>query len=133
MRRALTYNEDGELERYISHNRQYFMTPFERRAESLGILREKARERLRERDGESCAWAVDAIIEYKTKTDADVEKAIGDDLEGFRAFQQRTTARIDALFRSGQLIALRCPACCRVTFTPETRQCIWCGHNWRDA
>lgn len=128
-----TYTEEGADEHYIARNQRYFMTPFEARAEELGISREKARARLRELDGDSCRWAHEALSAYVAKTDSEVEAAIGPDLESFQAFQEKISARIAARFRSGDLVPLRCPACSRVMFTPETRQCIWCGHNWRNT
>jgi hypothetical protein len=128
-----TYIEDGADDQYIARNRRCFMTPFEAGAEDLGILREKARARLREPDGDSCQWAQDWLNEYIATTNSEVEQAIGPDLESFRAFQEKVSARISAKFRSGELVPLRCPACSRVMFTPETRQCIWCGHNWRNT
>lgn len=129
MNRSREYVEDGEEDRYIARNRQYFLTPFEARAEHLGILREKAR-----------AWlnklprlAREKMAKFDAEADDGIRQAIGETLESFDAFQRMVADRIAAEFKSGHLVVLRCPACHRVAFTPETRQCIWCGHDWHSA
>jgi len=47
----IDYDDERALSEYIVRNRQYFMTPFETRAEQLGIASEKARARIRESQG----------------------------------------------------------------------------------
>src|SRR5690554_394745 len=111
------YIEDGEEERYIARNRKYFLTPFEDRAEYLGMLREKARHRLREPNGHLSRVTHEALEHYRVNTDDEVKLAIGDDLDSFRDFQQKVTHRIVEEFKCGRLVVLRCPACNRVTFT----------------
>lgn len=133
MKSARKYIEDGAEEHYIAVNRRFFLKPFEERAEYLGILREKARYRLSKPDGQTSRFAREAMDCYLAETDDQISAAIGDDLESFRAFQQRVTDRIVSEFKSGRLAVLRCPACNRVAFTPETRQCVWCGHDWHSV
>jgi hypothetical protein len=108
------------------------MTPFETRAEYLGLLREKARHILRE-DGHTSRFAREMLDQYYAQTDGQVDIAIGSDWESFHAFQDNVTTRIATAFESRQLVPLRCPACARITFTPETRQCVWCGHDWHNT
>jgi hypothetical protein len=131
MRPERVYRGEGEEDRYVARNRRYFMTPFEIRAEELGGWREKARDRLRSGNASLCDWAHRMLDEYMAKTDVEIEMAIGPDLESFLAFQQRVSDRISGLFDNGELAVLHCPQCDRVVFSPETRQCVWCGHDWR--
>lgn len=124
------YDEDEVLKHYVLRNRSSFMTSLEKRAETLGMMREKARHRILDSHPDAVSWHEQRLAEYEAKTDEDIRKAIGDDLNSFVKFQQQITQRIDAAFLSGELYPNRCPACHRIVRTPEARQCLWCGHDW---
>jgi hypothetical protein len=46
----------------------------------------------------------------------------------------RRERAIDRVFSQhlGEMEINRCPACNRIVRTPLARQCLWCGHTWRD-
>jgi hypothetical protein len=121
------------LVEYVLRNRRYFMTPFEERAERIGVMREKARARIRESQGTPSAWTNELLDEYEAQTDDTVRDAIGNDLDSFVKFQQEVTDRINTAFSRGELRPIRCPDCRRVVKTPEARQCLWCGYDWHSA
>jgi hypothetical protein len=133
MYRPQDYDDDRILRDYIGRNRYYFMTPFERRAESLGMMREKARHAIRDSNRGSTSWPQEQLAKYETEVDDEVRKAIGDDPSTLIAFQQQVMDRIDAAFRSGEISPNRCPACRRIVVSPEARQCLWCGVRARLA
>jgi hypothetical protein len=121
------YDESEALAKYLAFNRQEFMTPLERRAEGLAILREKAlcleSAEVRER------W----LAEYGAEVDEEVLHLIGDNLDSVRAFQERVGERIQAEIAAGLITPNRCPACSRIVKTPKARQCLWCGHDWHES
>src|SRR5690606_10209891 len=51
--------------------------------------------------------------------------------DGYDKFELTTAQRI--MDESGEQVFLNtCPACDRLTRTPQARQCRHCGHNWHD-
>jgi hypothetical protein len=124
---ASDYDESQQLYRYVSFNRREFLTPIERRAQGLAILREKALHSV-----ESPAIRERLLAEYDAEVDEQVLQLIGDNLDSVRAFQQRIADRIEAEVANGRLTPNRCPACNRIVKTPQARQCLWCGHDWHE-
>ena len=122
------YDETQQREQYLLRNGRRFMTPLERRAQDLGILREKARDPSR-----SPALRARLMAEYEANVDPEVCQLTGDCLEDLLAFQQRVAERISSEFGSGNLTFNRCPACNCITKTPLARQCLWCGHDWHGS
>jgi hypothetical protein len=103
------------------------MTPEERHAERLGMLREKARH-------SDCPSVRQKLLaEYEAEVDQESLRLIGYDLDGVRAFQAQVAARIDYEVANGHLTINRCSACTRIVRTPLARQCLWCGHDWHPA
>ena len=49
-------------------------------------------------------------------------------------YEDRKRLALDRLIaeQRDQMIENRCPKCERLVRTPSARQCLWCGHNWRD-
>jgi hypothetical protein len=123
---GLRYNESEILDEYLSFNRQAFMTPLERRAESLAILREKALQLESAEGRERC------LAEYNAEVDELVLQLIGNSLDSVRAFQNRVNDRIQTEIAAGRITPNRCPACNRIVKTPKARQCLWCGHDWHE-
>lgn len=129
----LDYDDDRTLGQYIQRNRSFFMTPFEQRAEQLGIMREKARHRIRESPGAPPEWTIEALGGYDAQVDDAILNAIGDNLDSLVRFHEKVSSRINVAFASGQLRPNRCPVCNRIVETPEARQCLWCWHDWHNA
>jgi hypothetical protein len=124
------YDEEAVLARYILLNRELFMTLFEKRAEQLGIMREKARASIRESPEAPPAWTEEFLNQYEAQTDFAVQNAIGNDLQSFATFLKRISDRINAGFANGELLPNRCPSCKRIVKTPKACQCLWCGYDW---
>ena len=121
------YDETRELYRYVSFNRRELMTPLEREAETLGMLREKARAS----DNEDVRQAL--VKKYNAWKNEQALRLIGDDLEGLRSLQASVADRITTEIASGRVVVNRCPACSRIVKTPLARQCLWCGHDWHNG
>jgi len=124
MRAVLDYDDDRALDEYIRCNRHFFMTPFESRAERLGILREKARARIRESPSAPPEWTIEALGDYDAQVDDAIRSAIGEDSDSFVRFQEQVSSRINAAFEAGELRPNRCPACDQIVKTPKARQCL---------
>jgi hypothetical protein len=59
----------------------------------------------------------------------EIEEALAD---GVTAHKARVVRRM--LEQHGSEIVLnRCPQCNCIVATPLARQCLWCGHNWRQS
>ena len=120
------YDEAQEVYRYVSFNKQELMTPLERRAERLGMLREKAKH------SESEGVRTMLLAKYNAEADEQALQLIGNDLDGIRAFQVRVGDRILSEIADGRVTINRCTSCNRVLKTPLARQCLWCGHDWHE-
>jgi len=118
------YDELHALYQYLSFDKQAFMTPLELRADSLGVLREKA---MRETNP-----GVRKLLfrKFESEVDDEVLGLLGDDLTGIVAFRERVAKRIRNDAVHGRLALNRCPSCSKITRTPNARQCLWCGHDW---
>ncbi|MGE3241380.1 MAG: hypothetical protein AB7G28_07835 [Pirellulales bacterium] len=124
---ARIYDEQQELHRYVSRFKFDLMTPLERRAQRLGMLREKARHT------DNADVRKRFLAQYEAEADAEALLLIGADLNGVRAFQASVEARIDGEIAIGRMAINRCPACDRIVQTPLACQCLWCGHDWHNA
>ena len=121
---AAEYDELQVLYQYLSFHKQAFMTPLEIRADSLGLLREKAVRSTNERIQKELLQAFEAEV------DDEVLDLIGDNLADLLAFRERVAERIKDDAANGRLTLNRCPRCNRIVRTPKARQCRWCGYDW---
>src|SRR3954468_20614897 len=102
------YDESRELYRYVSSHHRNLLTPLERRAQGLLMLRAKALH-------SQHALTRDRLLsEYKAKMDEQVSQLIGDDLDDLSAFRERIIVRIRDAITNGHLEVNRCPSCKRV-------------------
>ena len=123
---AKHYDKAQEFYRYVSSHERELMTPLERRAEWLGMLREKATH------SKSETLRKVLLAKYDAEPDAKAKQLTGNDLDGLRTFQAHVAARIQSEIADGRLAINRCPSCNRIVKTPRARQCLWCGHDWHE-
>ncbi len=114
------YDDEQAVRWYIDSYWHWHMTEFEKRCESIGAIREKAKvSSFRSLDQRSAkAW---------TSADDAVRSALS---SGLNAFLEGVRTRIFDEFGAGTLVVNRCPRCGRVVRTPRARQCLWCAHDW---
>ena len=122
------YDDADELQRYVLRNGRKFMTPLERDAEQLGVLREKAN-----RPGTSESVKKELEGYYDARVREETRKLIGESLEDVLRFRQRVARRIEAEKGGGKFRINRCPVCDRIVKTPQAHQCLWCGHDWHNG
>jgi hypothetical protein len=122
------YDEADELRQYMLRNWGEFMTPLERQAQWLAVLREKANY-----PDASTLVQKELRATYDREVTDEARKLIGENLNDVRRFQDQVANRIHAELATGALKPNRCPACDRIVKTPKARQCLWCGHDWHSG
>ena len=115
------YDEEGWLIWYAVEHGGRLRTNFEREVENASAARQKIEsmppEHRDSKDVASCFYGSMAHEEAIANMDA---------------FYEKMAARI---FRehAEEFLVNRCPECKKIARTPKARQCLWCGHPWRDA
>src|SRR3954462_7151213 len=107
------YDEGRELNAYISRNLLSYMNEVELRPYYLSLKREKIKQ------GGKVAEHLQHAIENGPK----------EIFEESKADHRTMFKRIHEGICSGQLNVNLCPKCNRVLRTPESQQCLWCGHD----
>jgi hypothetical protein len=127
---AENYDEQQALYRYVSEHQPERLTPLERLAERVGVVREKANhcdsDELSNMLWKRCGAEASGPMAEQAFA------LIGTDFDGLQAFRARVAERLEIEIANGRLVINRCPACSRVVRTPHARQCFWCGHDWHD-
>ena len=116
----LDYDEDAELDRYVWDHHTERFTEFE-----LQVRRAHQAERKASGAGEPMARML--RDRSGARGDPDVARALVDGWAAFR-FAARSRVMRD---HPSEVVVNRCPDCERVVKTPQARQCLWCGCDWR--
>lgn len=111
------YDEEKELNAYISRNLLSYLNEVELRIYYRSLKREKIKQ------GGKVAEHL------RHEIDSDPKEIIEASMADHRTIFKRIHDRIS----SGQLSVNRCPKCSRVLRTPKSQQCLWCGHDWHNA